>query len=109
MHIELNFQSTDEPSTDIAFSVLADESRRLAVEELFGRAGPISLADLAAAVADRHPDEPAGRSETEIATALHHSHLPKLDDADLVDYDPRSKTVTAVRTGPLRKYFSVEN
>ena len=109
MHIELHCRATDEPSTDIALSLLADEYRRLAVEALFGREGPLSLVDLAAAVADRHPDEPAGRSETEIATALHHGHLPKLDDADLVDYDPRSETVTAVRTGPLQKYFSVEN
>lgn len=109
MHNELHSQTTDEPSTDIALSVLADEYRRLAVEALFEREGPISVADLAAAVADRHPDERSRSSETEIATALHHAHLPKLDDADLVDYDSRSTTVTAVRTEPLRKYSSADN
>lgn len=109
MHNELHSRSTDGPSTDIALSVLADEYRRLAVEALFGRDGPISVADLAAAVAHGHPDEPSGGSETEIETALHHAHLPKLDDADLVDYDPRSTTVMAVRPEPLRKYFPTEN
>ena len=28
-----------------------------------------------------------------VAVALHHNHLPKLDDATVLDYDPRSKTV----------------
>jgi hypothetical protein len=35
-----------------------------------------------------HPD----KDETDIAITLHHSTLPKLADADLLDYDPRSKT-----------------
>lgn len=106
---ELHSRPADEPSTDVAFSVLADEHRRLAVEALFGREEPIALSDLAAAVADRDSEESSGRSEREITTALHHVHLPKLDDADLVDYDAAATTVTAARTGPLRKYVSVEN
>ena len=36
-----------------------------------------------------HPD----KDETDIAITLHHSTLPKLADTDLLDYDPRSKTV----------------
>lgn len=99
----------NDPSTDIVLAVLADEYRRLAVEALFGRDGPIQIADLAAAVAEGIHEGASGDSEREIATALHHVHLPKLADADLLDYDPESTTVTAVRTAPLRKYFDVEN
>ena len=111
MHIALQSPSTsaDEPSTDIALAMLADESRRLAVQALFERHGPIQVADLAAAVAEQIPAESSDRSEREIATALHHVHLPKLADANLIDYDPRLTTVTAVRVGSLRTYFDVEN
>jgi len=28
-----------------------------------------------------------------VSLSLHHVHLPKLDDADVLDYDPNSKTV----------------
>ena len=109
MTLGLHSRPADEPSTDVALSVLAAEHRRLAVEALSGREGPIPLSALAAAVADRGTEGPSERSEREIATALHHVHLPKLDDADLVDYDAAATTVTAARTGPLRKYVSVEN
>ncbi|QLD88824.1 hypothetical protein HWV07_07160 [Natronomonas salina] len=111
MHIQVYPRSSaiDEPSTDIALDVLADEYRRLAVEALFGRDGPIQIADLAAAVAEGIHDGTPEDSEREIATALHHVHLPKLADADLLDYDAESTTVTSVRTAPLRKYFDVEN
>ena len=111
MHIEPYSRSTpsDELSTDIALAVLADEYRRLAVEALSGRDGPIQIADLAAVIAERVHGESVARSEREIATALHHAHLPKLADADLLDYDPESTTVTAVRTESLRKYFDIEN
>lgn len=111
MHIEVHPRSAaiDEPSPDIALGVLADEYRRLAAEALFGRDGPIQIADLAAVVAEGIHEESSADSEREIATALHHTHLPKLADADLLDYDPESTTVTSVRTAPLRKYFDVEN
>jgi len=33
------------------------------------------------------------RHRRRVAVALHHKHLPKLDEATVVDYDPRSKTV----------------
>ena len=33
--------------------------------------------------------------ERRIATTLHHVHLPKLDDADVVEYDHESLTVRA--------------
>lgn len=35
----------------------------------------------------------AGRHCHRVAVALHHNHLPKLDAAAVLDYDPRSRTV----------------
>ncbi len=43
-----------------------------------------SLDDLVDAVGERFDDP----DEDELRAALHHVHLPKLDEAGLVDYDP---------------------
>jgi hypothetical protein len=48
-----------------------------------------TVADLAAYVSDQHGSD---EDETTIAISLHHATLPKLADAGLIEYDPRSKT-----------------
>lgn len=47
-----------------------------------------SLDDLVDAVGERFDDD-----EDELRAALHHVHLPKLDEAGLVDYDPDGHAV----------------
>lgn len=47
-------------------------------------------------VADREPpgDEPTdGQPDERVRLALHHVHLPKLDDVDVIDYDYGRRTV----------------
>lgn len=61
----------------------------------------VELDDLVDSVVEMEAEaagEPTGAGDREdhrqrVAVALHHSRLPKLDEAALVDYDPRSKTV----------------
>ena len=49
-----------------------------------------TVTNLGAYISEHHrPDE----EETAVAISLHHATLPKLADAELVEYDPRSKTV----------------
>ena len=49
-----------------------------------------TVPDLGAYISAQHRlDE----DETDIAISLHHATLPKLADAGLIEYDPRSKTV----------------
>lgn len=71
------------------------------LRELDGRAAPVPLDELTAAVEDRTAD--AG-DRTRIAISLHHTHLPMLDDAGLVDYDADTNRITAIRIpdGALR-------
>ncbi|MFC7078751.1 DUF7344 domain-containing protein [Halorussus caseinilyticus] len=42
---------------------------------------------------DTHRSDDADRHRQRVAVALHHNHLPKLDDAAVIDYDPRTKAV----------------
>jgi len=86
------------PFSDSPLALLNDEKRRRAVAILSGREMAVSLSELASAVAsrDRGADgEPA--TVEEISITLHHNHLPRLDDANVVDYDARTHTVFPIR------------
>lgn len=80
----LNFEQTDEP-----LSTLANRNCRF-VRSYFRGASEdsASIDDLAAAVTRR---DAADRNRT--AIQLHHSTLPKLEEAGIVEYDVRTKTV----------------
>jgi len=67
--------------------LLQEDRRRLALEVLAEKRGPTDLTGLASDVAAR---EGAVDDETrkQIEIALHHVHLPKLAECDVIDYDP---------------------
>jgi Mn-dependent DtxR family transcriptional regulator len=48
-----------------------------------------TVTDLAAYISAQHRSD---EDETAIAISLHHATLPKLADAGLIEYDPRSNT-----------------
>ena len=69
--------------------------RRLALDVLTERTTPVDLGELATAIVVRGEGTDAS---TEAAAArvkldLHHVHLPKLDEAGVIDYDPESCVV----------------
>lgn len=74
--------------------LLAHEDRRAALAVLSRRATPMSLAELAARIAES--DETAA-SEDDLTARLHHRHLPRMADLGVVDYDPSSNRVEACR------------
>lgn len=77
------------PPIDDVFELLSNDCRRRAC--LFLRRAGVEVAtlqDLVDALAPNAGDEERER----LAINLHHRHLPKLDDAGIVDYDPRSNT-----------------
>ncbi|WP_225335237.1 DUF7344 domain-containing protein [Halomicrobium urmianum] len=74
---------TDVDGWDDVVAGLADQRRRdalvvLASEEELSR--------------DRLAEVLAARDQDDLALQLHHVHLPKLDDAGLIDYDPDEGT-----------------
>ena len=100
---------TDDQAIDTIFSLLRHRYRRDVVEILSERESPLPLRDLAATIAAGETESDRASTETthEVATALHHVHLPKLDDADVIDYDTETSTVTPVRTDALVPFLTL--
>jgi DNA-binding transcriptional ArsR family regulator len=76
--------SEDDVPLDATFDVLANRRCRIALRHLAECDDALVVDDLAARLADELDGE---ASETHLSTSLHHTHLPKLDDAGLVEYD----------------------
>jgi hypothetical protein len=68
------------------FDALANRWCRVTLQHLVECDGALVVDDLVSRLADELDDD--GASETRLETSLHHAHLPKLDDANLIDYDP---------------------
>lgn len=80
-------------TVDTQHDLLAAQRRRLALDVLAERSVPVSLDDLANVVAAREDSDGVNDHHRTVKITLHHTHLPKLDDADIVDYDPDSRQV----------------
>lgn len=79
--------------------LIADARNRAILTILHEVARPLSTAELVNHLSEH--DELAGDVSDEnddreaLYIALHHNHLPKLDEAGLIDYDPAENVVTA--------------
>lgn len=88
-------RSTDLPASE-RYGLLASDRRRLALDLLAGRTTPVELRHLATRVAAREDAEGAAVDEkiiTRVAVTLHHVHLPKLAEADVLDYDADAQRI----------------
>lgn len=80
---------------DDVLTALADVERRLVLDAVREADTPIDRAALAATVVDRFPpDDGPARPVDAVEGDLHHAHLPALEAAGLVTYDPDTGTVT---------------
>lgn len=75
------------------FSLLADDRRRNMLQYLAQRTGSVPLGELAEQVAIWE-DDPTYDQYERILTSFHHQHLPKLTEAEVVEYDVELETVT---------------
>lgn len=80
-----------ELSRDMVFDVLKNRRRRYALHYLKQQEGSVKLSDLAEQVAawenDTTVENISAAERKRVYTALYQSHLPKLDDAGIVDYN----------------------
>ena len=80
-------------SKDHLLSILSIECDRPVVQYFQNSSDRVAqLEELAEFVAARR-DDPGDSDPDRVAIRLHHSSLPKLADAGIVDYDARSHTV----------------
>lgn len=93
MHPTQTTEGRIEP--EVIHDVLRNDRRRRVIQYLKRRLEPVSLRDLSERVAELETDKsPAPRDiRQSVYNSLHQTHLPKLDDIGIVDYDRDRKTV----------------
>lgn len=84
---------------DVLYSTLSHPHRRIVLRYLLRHPNPVPVADLAAEIGVVEADAPGatGSAATDDAASLvglYHVHLPKLLDAELIELDPATNTVT---------------
>lgn len=98
-------------SEDTIFSILSNQRRRYVLRYLRQVDRETDLSDLVERIAawENDVDVPAVTYEQRkrVYTSLHQTHLPKLDDAGIVDYDrDRGTIVAADAAADLEAYLS---
>ena len=91
---------SDHESLDAVAEILASQRRRYVLRCLTDREPELALADLATEVTARETDRPitelSGEDVRETYLTLHHHHIPKLEDANIVRYDEEKNVVAFV-------------
>lgn len=72
------------------YRLLADERRRAVLDVLAAENGAVDLDDLVDEIVSR-VDQVDDTRQTKVA--LHHTHLPLMDEAGVVDYAPASNQI----------------
>ncbi len=93
--------SDTELTQDDVFEILSSPRRRYLLYHLRQRGEPVELTELAEHVAawenDVEPGELTTQERKRVYVSLYQTHVPKLDDAGIVDYDADSGMVTLTR------------
>lgn len=94
---QLSDTSLEPPSSNEVFSILSNRRRRYAIHYLLQKDDPVDVRDLSEQVAAweyrETKDAITYDQRRSVATTLRQCHLPKLDDANLVEYDHSRGTV----------------
>lgn len=109
-HALQNGRAVTTPSFDTLFDLLAERRRRYALYALLGTEDGLAdvetLADEVAMWEARTGDEKLTKSHREaVAEDLRENHLPKLAEADIVEYDSRSDVARYWRQPTLEEYL----
>ncbi|QSG11727.1 putative trancriptional regulator, ArsR family [Halapricum desulfuricans] len=75
--------------------ILRNSRRRRVIEQLSDRLGPVTLRELSEEIAAAETGEtpPPRRVRDSVYNSLHQTHLPKLNDMGVIDYDQDRKTI----------------
>jgi hypothetical protein len=106
--------SDTELTQDDVFEILSSPRRRYLLYHLRTAGEPIELIELAEHVAawenDVDREELTAQERKRVYVSLYQTHVPKLDEAGIVDYDPDSGVVALTRRAELLDdYLEDEN
>lgn len=98
---------------DELFHLLQNERRRRALDYLRGKEGPVRMRDIvdhvAAAEHGTSPEALRSNERKRVHIALYQSHLPKLDQAGVIDYDQdRGIVVRTDRAKELDQFLAID-
>lgn len=99
-------------SKEEIFDVLQNQRRRYVLEYLERFDGPVSLSDLATQVAAweyrTSVDEVSNDQKKRVYTTLQQTHLQKMEEAGIVEYDPEENLISPTpHTGELTVYLEI--
>ncbi|MDZ7688774.1 MAG: hypothetical protein U5J64_08655 [Halobacteriales archaeon] len=80
----------------VVFEILSSERRRLAIQFLRDSDDNIEVNDIAEYIAEHETGEspPPKDARKTVYVSLHQTHLPKMDDLNIVSYDTDTKEVS---------------
>lgn len=75
--------------------ILRNSRRRQVIQQLSSRLGPVTLRELSELIASEETGEtpPPRKVRDSVYNSLHQTHLPKLDEMDVIVYDRDRKTI----------------
>jgi hypothetical protein len=81
------------------YAILANERRRRALEHIESAGGVVTVHELSTLVASHETDEPSPpkRCRESVYTSLVQTHLPKLADLGVIEYDRETQTIELSR------------
>lgn len=89
---------TEPLSRDQAFDILSNRRRRYALHYLSKEVDGVTLQSLAERIAawenDLDPDELSKKQRKRVYVSLYQTHIPKLQDAGIVEYDEETGLIT---------------
>jgi len=89
---------SDEDRLDktVVYEILSSERRRHAIDFLRSSENGVEVNDIAEYIAEEETGEspPPKDARKTVYVSLHQTHLPKMDDLDIVDYDTDTKEVS---------------
>ncbi|MCU4926882.1 hypothetical protein OB905_12980 [Halobacteria archaeon AArc-dxtr1] len=80
-------------SETTAYALLSHRRRRLLLRLMQEFSSPLTAREVAALIANCTYEDPPEDRIRVVHISLHHTHLPKLDDADVVAYDQDSGAI----------------
>ncbi|WP_323192744.1 hypothetical protein [Halostella sp. PRR32] len=106
-------ESESDLSLDVMFEVLKNERRRFVLKHFDEHEGPVALGDLAEHVAAKENDKPrrelTSGERKRVYVGLYQCHLPKMDDADIVDFNRnRGRIELGKNAGLLNEYLDTD-